>query len=81
MGNKIGSAPALLEERLQDFAQFWHEIDYSDIARFGERPEDWDKAYELIIKLDKEGFFERLTNEDPTVFSSYNELIKLVKNK
>jgi len=81
MGNKIGSTPALLEQQLQDMAQWAGDIDYTDIAKFGKRPNDWDKAYKFIIKLDKAGFFEQDLDEDPNQFKDYTKLIKLIKNK
>lgn len=82
MGNKIGSLPAMLEGHLQDFAQFWQDIDYSDIGDFGEKPEEeWDQAYKLLIQLDKDGFFEEFTTDiNPHNYIAYTELIKLVRN-
>lgn len=81
MGNKIGSLPAMLEGHLQDFAQFWQDIDYSDIGDFGNKSEEeWDKAYKLLIKLDKDGFFEEDTDMNPHKYMTYTKLIKLVRN-
>ena len=83
MGNKIScDLPALLENQLQDMAQMYQDIDYTDIIKFSKRPEkDIDKAYALIIKLDKAGFFESDISDEPTEYAYYNELINLVKNK
>lgn len=82
MGNKIGNLPAMLEGQLQDFAQFWQDIDYNDIANFGEKNEkEWDKAYALLIKLDKKGFLEEDTDINPHNYIDYTELIKLIKSK
>ena len=82
MGNKIGSLPAMLENQLQDFAQMYQDIDYSDIGNFGDRPEkEIDLAYEYLKNMDKEGFFESdIVTERPLNNKNYKKLISLVKN-
>ena len=81
MGNKICDLPLLLHDQLQDFAQMFNDIDYSDIGHFVNRKQDWNKAYELISKLDIAGFFEGDIKDEPTEYAAYNELINLVKQK